>query len=124
MPIIPLEESILNKTNNFEETIINLFLIIEKDSIVQFKALSHKVSGSDEEKIAFLKSKVEGDFQIAEEFESPQNEKGEFITYKDFEKFEKAGLHFNFFEGIFRTYEVGSEPLICVTPVVEGKILN
>ncbi len=46
------------------------------------------------------------------------------MKYSHFAKFEKQGLQFNLFEEIFTYYELGEHPLVCVTPVVDGRINN
>ena len=103
---------------------MNIFLVIEKGSVVGFKAKSYEHEGTDEEKIEFLKHRAKEDFQTAVNFDAPKNKFGKFITYNRFAKFEKQGMHFELFEDIFRTCDVPENPLICVTPVVDGEILS
>lgn len=106
------------------ETILNIYLIIEKDFVVSFKAFAYKENGSDEEKINFLKERVKEDYFKAYNFDAPCNDKGEFMPYKKFAKLEKQGRQFELFEEIFQKYEAPAQPLICVTPVLDGKILS
>jgi hypothetical protein len=46
------------------------------------------------------------------------------MKYSKFSKLEKRGMQFQLFEEIFSHFDVPEHPLICVTPVVDGKILN
>lgn len=106
------------------EIILNIYLIINNNLVEEFRAVSYKKGGSDEEKINFLKSKVNPDFENAYRFDAPTDSKNKFMSYNKFYKLEKKGRHFELFENIFSSFEVPEKPLICVTPVVDGKILN
>jgi hypothetical protein len=106
-----------------KEIILNIYLVINDGIVSEFRAKSYTIDGSDEEKIKFLKLKAEGDFLSAEIFESPHDKNGRKITYNKFYKFEKQGLHFRFFENVFDYFNAPQTPLVCVTPVVDGKIL-
>lgn len=106
------------------ETILNIYLIIENNAVTAFKAKSYEVGGSDESKINFLKSCAVDDFQSAETFRAPIDKKNNFMPYKKFAKLERQGMQFQLFEEIFQKFEVPENPLICVTPVVDGKILG
>lgn len=106
------------------ETILNIYLIIEKDYVTGFKVKAYQHDDNDQIKIKFLKDNVKKDFSSAYSFDAPQNEKGEFMTYKQFAKLEKAGKQFMLFEEIFQEFDVPENPLICVTPVVDGEILG
>lgn len=107
-----------------KETILNIYLIINDGIISEFRAKSYQISGNDEEKILFLKSKVESDYSMAQCFDAPVNNNGLKMSYKNFYKLEKQGLHFQFFEHIFSAFDVPENPLVCITPVVDGKIIN
>ena len=80
------------------------------------------MDGKDDEKIAFLKSKAVEDFASAYVFDAPQNKKGEYMPYKKFAKLESQGMQYRLFEEIFQKFKVPEQPLICVTPVVDGEI--
>jgi len=110
--------------NEMSETILNIYLIIENDRVVSFKAKAYESDEGDNEKIAFLKSRVRPDYKAAYVFDAPQNEKGEFMAYKSFAKLEKRGMQFQLFEEIFSKFNVPENPLICVTPVVDGEIVE
>lgn len=109
--------------NEISETILNIYLVIENNSVVGFKAKAYQSDEGDNVKINFLKSRAEEDFKTSFAFDAPQNEKGEFMSYSKFSKLEKNGLQFQLFEEIFSQFDVSENPLICVTPVLDGKIL-
>lgn len=106
------------------EVILNIYLIINNGFVVGFRAMGYEREGGDDNKIKFLKSRVSEDFNSAYKFDAPVNEKKEFMKYNKFAKLEKRGMHFQLFEEIFSHFGVPEHPLICVTPVVDGKILQ
>ena len=105
------------------EIILNIYLIIKNGFVEEFRALGYEMEGGDDNKIKFLKSKAEEDFERAYHFDAPKNAKGQFMPYRKFSKLEKRGRQFELFEEIFENFKVPQNPLICVTPVVDGKIL-
>jgi hypothetical protein len=106
-----------------KEIILNIYLVINDGLITEFRAAKYEVSGSDEEKITFLKSKAEFDFHQAEVFDVPIDKNGQKMSYKKFYKLEKQGFQFQLFEHIFDYFNAPENPLVCVTPVLDGKIL-
>lgn len=103
------------------ETILNIYLIIENNFVVAFKAISYEYEGGDDNKISFLKSKAKEDISKAYKFDAPVNKSNEFMSYNKFAKLEKQGMHFQLFEEIFSKFDLPESPLICVTPVVDGE---
>jgi len=106
------------------EIILNIYLIINNEFVEGFRAVGYEREGGDDNKIKFLKSRVIEDFKSAYKFDAPANADGKFMKYKKFEKLEKRGMQFQLFEKIFSHFSVPQNPLVCVTPVVDGKILN
>ena len=106
------------------EIILNIYIIINNGFVISFRAVGYEREGGDDNKIKYLKSRVVEDFDSAYKFDAPRNDKGEFMKYKKFAKLEKRGMQFQLFEDIFSHFKVPEHPLICVTPVVDGKILN
>lgn len=106
------------------ETILNIYLVIEKGNVTSFRAKSYSMEGSDNEKIKFLKSRVKEDFNFSEIFNAPQNKKQNFMPYSKFAKLESQGMQYQLFEEIFYKFQVPQNPLICVTPVVDGIVLS
>ncbi|NOX17089.1 MAG: hypothetical protein GXO87_02270 [Chlorobi bacterium] len=111
-------------TFDVSETILNIYLVIEKDYVTGFRAKAYKSDEGDNQKIEFLKNRAKEDFNSAYRFDAPQNDRKEFMKYKSFSKLESKGMHFQLFEEIFQKFEVPENPLICVTPVVDGEIIS
>ena len=105
------------------EVILNIYLIINDGNVVEFRAVAYEKEGGDERKIEFLKSKAVEDFEKAYHFNAPTDKFEKFMPYKKFARLESRGRQFELFEEIFRNFNVPEKPLICVTPVLDGKIL-
>jgi hypothetical protein len=105
------------------EIILNIYLIINDGSVVEFRAVAYEKEGGDDRKIAFLKSKAVDDFEKAYHFNAPTDKNGKFMPYRKFARLESRGKQFELFEEIFRNFNIPENPLVCVTPVVDGKIL-
>jgi hypothetical protein len=105
------------------EIILNIYLVINNGFVVEFRAQAYELEGGDDNKIIFLKSRAEADFNSAYKFDAPTDKSGRFMKYSKFAKLEKRGLQYQLFEEIFSNFDVPENPLICVTPVVDGKIL-
>ena len=106
------------------EIILNIYLVINNNLVEAFKAVSYEMEGGDDRKIDFLKSRAKEDYPKAIVFDAPIDNNGKFMSYKRFHKFEKRGMHFQLFEEIFQRFAVSENPLICVTPVVDGEIYS
>ena len=106
------------------EVILNIYLIINDGLVVEFKAFSYEIEGGDDYKINFLKRNAESDFSRAYHFDAPADKNGKFMPYNKFAKLEKRGRQFELFEEIFSSFKVLERPLVCVTPVVDGKIIS
>lgn len=105
------------------EIILNIYLIINNGDVVEFRAVAYEKEGGDDNKISFLKNKAVEDFEKAYHFNAPVNKNGKFMPYRKFAKLENRGRQFELFEEIFTKFNVPQNPLICVTPVLDGKIL-
>ncbi len=105
------------------EVILNIYLIINNGNVIEFRVVAYEREGGDDRKIEFLKSKAVEDFEKAYKFNAPTNEKGNFMPYRKFARLESRGRQYELFEEIFKNFNVPENPLICVTPVLDGKIL-
>jgi hypothetical protein len=106
------------------ETILNIYLIIENGYVVEFRVAAYEMEGGDDNKMLFLKSKAEEDYPKAYRFDAPSNARGKFMKYSKFARLEQRGRQFELFEDIFSNFKVPQNPLICVTPVVDGKVIG
>ena len=106
------------------EIILNIYLIINNGVVEEFRVVSYEMEGGDDRKIEFLKNHAKEDYLKAVIFDAPTDKNENFMSYNEFHKLEKRGMHFQLFEEIFQRYGVVENPLICVTPVVDGKIYS
>ncbi len=104
------------------ETILNIFLEIKNGFVVGFKAKSYLSDDGDQQKIELLKEKAKTDFTTSFYFNAPQSKDGKFMKYSSFSKLESRGMHYQLFEEIFSKFDVPENPLVCVTPVVDGEV--
>jgi hypothetical protein len=114
-----------------KEPIFNLFLFVENDFILQLGAVSHDAEGSDELKLAFLRSQAATDHAKAERYPVPERyivldhqEQVQRIAlrYTLFKKLMAAGRQYEVFDEVFEAIGAPQAPLSCITPVVDGKI--
>ena len=106
------------------EVILNIYLVINNGFVEEFRAVAYEMEGGDDNKIKFLKSKAAQDFANSYHFNAPVNKLGKFMKYNKFARLEHKGRQFELFEEIFSNFDIPENPLICVTPVVDGKILS
>lgn len=112
-----------------KERIFNLFVYSDLDIISQVGAVCHEIEGNDEEKISFLRSRVNIDFNNAEKFPIPEKisttHKGlkrNSIDYNMFRDLSYKGEALMIFENVFIKYNAVKNPLVVVTPISNGKI--
>ncbi|MDR3611266.1 MAG: hypothetical protein P4L27_11930 [Ignavibacteriaceae bacterium] len=106
------------------ETILNIYLIIEKGYVIEYRANAYETGGDDEDKIKYLKARVKDDFSKAYRFDALSDKYGRFMKYNKFAKLEDRGKHPDLYEEIFSKFNIPDRPLICVTPVVDGIIIT
>lgn len=104
------------------EKILNLYLVINEGIIDEFRACAYEADGSDDEKISFLKKNAVNGFASSYKFDPPVSNSGKKMKYKQFTRLEKQGKQFLLFEEVFIKFQVPNSPLVCLTPVVDGKI--
>lgn len=106
------------------EIILNIYLIIENGFVIEYGAVAYEMEGGDDNKIAFLKENAPHDFEKAYRFIAYKDKNGNFLKYPKFAKLEDKGRHYEIYDEIFSKFSLPDMPLICVTPVVEGKIMT
>jgi hypothetical protein len=107
-----------------QETVLNIFVVVEGADVVGFRAAAHAERGEDDEKIARLKARVESDFPDAKFFAAPVGLFGGRLSLRRFQKLVKKNQETPLFEPIFKEFSVPAEPLILVTTAVDGKLLR
>jgi len=100
--------------------------------IQELGAAVHEWSGTDAEKIAFLQQQATEDLAEARCFPVPEryvlvavNSDATWngLDYRGHEGLVQGGRHLELFEVIFQAMNASDDPLICITPVVDGKVL-
>ena len=112
-----------------KERVFNLFVFIEDDIIRRIGAVMHEMDGSDEDKLAFLQFQFATDLPEAKRYPVPSRyiliNDGErypgAISYDGFMELASIGRQTEFFEEVFKELKAPPRPLMCVTPVVDGK---
>ena len=114
---------------NHLETVFNLFIFIENGIIEYVGVTTHKISGTDDYKINFLKNHIEGDlmqalkFPVPDRFKITLNNKTingiDFTTFRDLSH---TGHSLLLFEDVFINYNATEAPICVLTPVKNGKI--
>ncbi|TAL63196.1 MAG: hypothetical protein EPN85_00730 [Bacteroidetes bacterium] len=113
-----------------KEKIFNLFLYINSNNIIsEIGVATHDLTGSDKEKMTFLQKAVSSDSKNNVKFPPPSNftvvmnEKTiPGTTYDTYMQMCEIGKGILLFEDIFQHYKAPENPLMCVTPVVNGVI--
>jgi hypothetical protein len=114
------------------ERIFNLFLWIENNYIVEIGAKYHEQKGSDKQKLKFLQNQAEKDINSAKRFEVPsryvlidtsdnQIQQKNAMRYESYLQLSNMGRHLEVFEEIFEHYNAPDNPLVCITPIIDGK---
>jgi hypothetical protein len=106
------------------EIILNIYLIINNGYVTEYRAVAYEMEGGDDNKIAFLRSKAVEDFDKGYRFDAFKDRYGRFLKYHKFAKMEDKGKHADLYEEIFSHFDIPDNPIICVTPVVDGKIIT
>ena len=99
------------------ESIFNFYVLFEQGVASRYRACSHLADGSDEEKLAFLRARVETDYLSARGFALQRT-----FTPEQWLAAQRFGDVFEYFEAAFVEFGAGPGPLCCLTSVVDGVI--
>lgn len=114
------------------ETVYNLFLFVEDGIITGLGVTSHEVGGSDTEKVALLQRNVRDDLATVRRFPVPSRFKVKgvaggrerivsgLLTFERYRQLAEANDHLDVFEELFNAIGAPPDPLMCITPVVDG----
>jgi hypothetical protein len=112
-----------------KEKVFNLFLFVDDDIIVGLGARCHHAEGSDREKIAFLQRQMRHDLAQADRFPMPKRYQlvfpdgrtGTGVQYQTYQKLAMLQRHLDLFEEVFTHFGASDSPLMCITPIVDGR---
>ncbi len=118
------------------EKIFNLYLFVQSGStlpniIRELGAVVHDCSGTDDAKLAFLQEHAGDDLKAARRFPLPERytlasanaaatQTG--LTYSGYDRLVQLGRYLEVFEEVLQAMDGPADPLICITPVVDGVI--
>ena len=118
------------------EKVFNLYLFMKSSSILpdlirELGAVAHDCDGTDDAKIAFLQKHAEDDLKAAQRFPLPKRytlvsattaatQTG--LAYSGYERLVQSGRYLEVFEEVFQAMNGPADPLIWITPVVDGVI--
>jgi hypothetical protein len=113
------------------ETVYNLYVILEEEFICALGVTPHVRSGPDGEKLRFLQENVRSDYEAARTFPVParyetavmgsdKTKVAGTITFEKYLRLSSDGQQLDIFEELFRSIGAPPDPLVCITPVVDG----
>lgn len=94
------------------------------EDILEIGVQTYNIDGPDYEKISFLKSRVEFDYNESQRFKIPNkylHDGASKLPYKRFIAMQRQGVHLDLFEEIFNHFDSPSDPLLIITPIIDGK---
>jgi hypothetical protein len=119
-----------------QEIILNLWYVIDDDGLIySLRARCYVHSGTDDEKLAFLRSLAETDYLIAQPFPIPEwahttiheGETSRKLPVALYEGLRASGHFGRLFEEAYQTMQsqlpvqtklgIGQDPLVCITPL-------
>lgn len=110
------------------EPTFNLFLFISDEVITGIGATVRKQSGTDTEKLRCLQDSVADDCRVCKRYQVPARyvmvrdgrAHQRRIGYVAFKQLASIGRQIEFFEEVFQDLGAPQNPLMVVTPVVDG----
>jgi hypothetical protein len=116
------------ESKSSSEKTFNLFLFVDGDVVIQLGVCCHEQEGSDSHKLSFLQARVKADLAAATRFPLPDRyqlirpggSKTTGLRYESYMQLSQLGRHIELFEEIFSHFGASANPLMCITPVVDG----
>jgi hypothetical protein len=107
------------------EQVFNLFYFAKADIIEELGAVAHEADGTDEQKVTFLQSLVNTDYETCRRFPVPQTKSPSGarvpVSVESYNALLRVGRNLELFEEIFDDLDAGATPLHCITGIVDGK---
>jgi hypothetical protein len=112
------------------ERVFNLYLYIDSDLITELGAVAYDSEGTDPAKLRFLQSRAPLDYASARRAPVPvrylrlergQQEPVAALRYEAYLWLSRLGRHLEVFEELFEELAAPPAPLVCITPVVDGR---
>jgi hypothetical protein len=97
------------------ERIFNIFIYFDGGNANQYGVRHHQVDGSDQEKSAYLLSRIDQDHATARRFRFPRS-----FTPQEWVAVFRHGQELEYFEEAFTLFRASAEPVFCITSIVDG----
>jgi hypothetical protein len=97
------------------ELVYNLFVYATNNEIKALGVATHRIGGNDDEKIAHLQGAIGDDFQVATQYLLSKP-----LPWQQFELLMRLGRALELFESVLTEIHAQREPLVVITPVVDG----
>lgn len=97
-----------------KEIVYNLFLFVESDYVVAIGAVEHELPGSDNQRIAELQTAV------AEDAKRTSRRPITPFPWDTYVALQRLGKSLEIFEEVFMEMNAPQDPLVVVTPIVDG----
>jgi len=97
------------------EKIFNIFVYFDGGAAIEYGVHRHRVNGNDQEKAAYLISRIDKDHAIARRFRFPRT-----FTPPEWFAVLRHGHALEYFEEAFIWFGARAAPVVCITPVVDG----
>lgn len=107
-----------------KENIYNCYYFVEGNVITHLGVKESIVSGTDKEKLQYLKSNIRSDLEVIDKYPVPKsicNEK-EQLTVDHYSAMIRVGRSNELFEEVFQILSASQMPLFVSTPVVDGEL--
>lgn len=98
------------------ERVFNIFIYFSSGVAAEYGMRHHRRDGSDDDKMAFLRSAVDADFPIAHRFALPRQ-----FTKDQWFSHQRLGVDLAMFEEGFKRYRAAAAPFSAITAIVDGK---
>ncbi|MGO9173394.1 MAG: hypothetical protein ACLP7P_15725 [Rhodomicrobium sp.] len=97
------------------ERIFNIFVYFDGGAATEYGVRHHQASGNDQEKTAYLLSRMDQDQAIASRFRFPRS-----FTPQEWLAVFRHGDQLEYFEEAFTLFKAPAAPVFCITPIVDG----
>ena len=97
------------------ELVYNLFVYATNNEIKALGVATHRIGGNDDEKIAHLQGAAGDDFRVATQYLLSKP-----LPWQQFESLMRLGRALELFESVLTEIHAQREPLVVITPVVDG----
>ena len=97
------------------EQIFNIFVYFDGGAATEYGVCHHQAGGTDQEKTAYLLSRIDRDHRVARRFRFPRA-----FTPEEWLAVFRRGHQLEYFEEAFSLFRASAAPVFCITSIVDG----